>query len=71
MLAVTKGADQMGAVKIAVQRRVDAAVWEKLTFHTVALDDVGLVAALGDGDFERVYTEDELDELRRGGSGKL
>ena len=71
LLAVTKGADQMGAVKIAVQRRVDAAVWEKLTFHTVALDDVGLVAALGDGDFERVYTEDELDELRRGGSGKL
>ena len=65
MLAVTKEPDQLECVKAAIVANVEGAVLSKLTFHTLRVDAIGMVAGVEGKPLEPVYTNEEMEELAR------
>ena len=65
LLAVTKEPDQLESVKAAIVASVERALESNLTFHTVCVDAIGMVAGVDGEPLEPVYTNEEMEELAR------
>ena len=63
MLVVTKDADQLETVKEAIEARVEPSILSVLTYHTVSIDDTGIVAGVENEPLKRVYSDKEVAEI--------